>query len=316
MPRLQVISAYKKMMRDQVEVDGATEAWDKTLNEFFEENLTKEELAEAEKTAKKYEITAEDIEDITNEDVEEAAQEINDLGGEDAFPHGGPVLEDQGFSNDILVSIDNAAKEYYAKKKAMDDGTYEGISEFELINVNEELDKLNSTDEEQYLELLEVLKEMDEEDRPMYNAEKLLIYDLQFNMTNIFLSACKHNPDAPIILPQWLFQMEVYTRYADGRERNFEYTWDEADNVDMSELEKYWKGLGYDEIPTRTPQETNIIAVEPPDDDDMQMSHMQEWIKEVYDPEFDEGNALMTMILCHMSLSMMTSIPERSGKDL
>ena len=56
----------------------------------------------------------------------------------------------------------------------------------------------------------------------------------------------------------------------------------------MSELENYWRGLGYDAIPTRTERETNIITIEPPDEDEIQMSHLQEWMKEVYNPEFDQ----------------------------
>mmetsp|Transcript_6589 Transcript_6589/g.18396 ORF Transcript_6589/g.18396 Transcript_6589/m.18396 type:complete len:679 (+) Transcript_6589:93-2129(+) len=288
LPRLQALSVYKKMIRDQVEEDGITDALDKTLDEFFEENLTKEELKELEMKVKAYEINEEDIEELTEEDIEEAAIEFDGLEGEDAFPEDGPTLEAATATNEMLVSIDDAAKEYYAKKKAMEDGTYEGLSKFDALDEEEELSKLNSTDPEQYDELLYTIKEMEDDDRPMYKPEKMLIYDLQFNMTNIFLAACKHNPDAPIILPQWLYQMEVYERYAADQERNFEFTWDETESVDMSELEKYWQGLGYDEIPTKDPSETNIIDVGIPDDDEIQMSHMQEWMREVYDPEFDE----------------------------
>ena len=82
--------------------------------------------------------------------------------------------------------------------------------------------------------------------------------------------------------------MEVYDKYAEGQDRKFEYTWEEANAVDMSELENYWRGLGYDAIPTRTERETNIITIEPPDEDEIQMSHLQEWMKEVYNPEFDQ----------------------------
>ena len=288
LPRRQALSAYKKIIRDQVEEDGITDAMDKTLDEFFEENLTKEELKELEEKAKAYEISQGDIDEVTEEDIEEVAAEFDGLEGEDAFPEDGPALEAAAATNEMLVSIDDAAKEYYAKKKAIEDGTDEECSKFDALDEEEELFKLNSTDPDQYAQLLYTIKEMEEDDRPMYKPEKMLIYDLQFNMTNIFLAACKHNPDAPIILPQWLYQMEVYERYATDQERNFEFTWDETESVDMSELEKYWQGLGYDEIPTRDPSETNIIELETPDDDEIQMSHMQEWMKEVYDPEFDE----------------------------
>ena len=288
LPRRQALSAYKKILRDQVEEDGITDALDKTLDEFFEENLTKEELKELEEKAKAYEISQEDIDEVTEEDIEEAAAEFDGLEGEDAFPEDGPALEAADATNEMLVSIDDAAKEYYAKKKAIEDGTDEGCSKFDALDEEEELSKLNSTDPAQYAELLYTIKGMEEDDRPMYKPEKMLIYDLQFNMTNIFLAACKHNANAPIILPQWLYQMEVYERYATDQERNFEFTWDETESVDMSELEKYWQGLGYDEIPIRDPSETNIIELETPDDDEIQMSHMQEWMKEVYDPEFDE----------------------------
>ena len=288
LPRLQAISAMKKMVRDQVEEEGVTDAWDKTLDEFFEENLTKEELAEIEKKAKAFEVTEDEIKKLTDEDIEEAAAEFNALGGEDAFPEDGPSLEAAAATNEMLVSIDEAAKEYYAMKEAMEDGTYEGFSNFDKLDEDEELSKLNATDPEQYAELLYTIKEMEDDDRPMYKPEKMLLYDLQFNMTNIFLAACKHNPEAPIVLPQWLYQMEVYERYAADQERNFEFTWEETESVDTTELEKYWQGLGYDEIPTKNPSQTNIIELGTPDDDEIQMSHMQEWMKEVYDPEFDE----------------------------
>jgi len=288
LPRLQALSANKKMIRDQVEEDGVTDAWDKTLDQFFEENLTKEELEDIEKKAKAFEITEDEIKELTDEDIEEAAAELDGLEGEDAFPENGPSLEAAAATNEMLVSIDDAAKAYFARKKAMEDGTYEGFSPFDALDEDEELSKLNATNPEQYAELLYTIKEMEEDDRPMYKPEKMLIYDLQFNMTNIFLAACKHNPEAPIVLPQWLYQMEVYERYATDQERNFEFTWEETESVDMSELEKYWQGLGYDEIPTKAPSDTNIIELGAPDDDEIQMSHMQEWMKEVYDPEFDE----------------------------
>ena len=62
LPRRQALSAYKKILRDQVEEDGITDALDKTLDEFFEENLTKEELKELEEKAKAYEISQDSAE--------------------------------------------------------------------------------------------------------------------------------------------------------------------------------------------------------------------------------------------------------------
>lgn len=288
LPRLQAIASYKKMVRDQIDTTGMTEDWKKSLDNFFEEQLTEEQLAEAEKKAKEFEISDDDIEALSDESIDQAESEMESLQGEDTFPSDGPLLESKGFTNEMLVSIDNAAKEYFKRKESSQEETFEGKSSFDSINEEEGLAKLNVTDAEQYGELLLVLKEMKEDERPTYKAEKLLLYDLQFNMTKIFLAACKHNPEAPIILPQWLFQMEVYDKYAEGQDRKFEYTWEEANAVDMSELENYWRGLGYDAIPTRTERETNIITIEPPDEDEIQMSHLQEWMKEVYNPEFDQ----------------------------
>jgi len=288
LPGLRAAGEYKENLRSKEDEDGLSDVWRDTFEGVFEDVLTKEEIEEADARADAMSVEVEDLEGLTGDDADEAYGELDDETGEDAFPSDGPMLESRGLTNANLVEIDAAAREYFDTQRSMKDGTWEGFKPFDLIDEEAEWERLNLTDPVQFEECEEVLEEMDDDDRPIAMAEKLLLYDLNFDVANLFLAACNHNPDAPIILPQWLYQLECYSRYHDVQSRNFEIDWEEAEKADMSELLRYWTGLGYEEIPTRTSQETNMIKIEPPDFDDLQMSHMQEWMKEVYNPEFDE----------------------------
>ena len=120
-----------------------------------------------------------------------------------------------------------------------------------------------------------------------YNVTKWFIYDLDFNVTNLMLAACKHNPDAPIMFEHWLPQLQHCERYQYVRDGNFSFTWEDAEQADMEELERYYRGFGYYEIPEKAPRETGIINVGELDEDEVRMVDFAAWFDEVYNPEWD-----------------------------
>ena len=88
---------------------------------------------------------------------------------------------------------------------------------------------------------------------------------------------------------QWMPQLEVYERYADERENDFQWSWDDVEQADMEELERYYKGIGYDSIPKKGPEETGIITLDtsPMDDEEREMLALENWYDEVYNEEAD-----------------------------
>eukprot|EP00804_Cyclotella_cryptica_P014708 CCRYP_020183-RA/>CCRYP_020183-RA protein AED:0.15 eAED:0.15 QI:209/0.6/0.33/1/0.4/0.5/6/0/598 len=119
--------------------------------------------------------------------------------------------------------------------------------------------------------------------------EMWLMYDLNFNVTNLILASFKHNIEAPIIFTQWMPQLEVYERYADQRKKEFAWTWDDVEAADMDELERYYRGIGYDAIPKKEPHETGIITLDESDldDEEREMLALENWYDEVYNEESD-----------------------------
>jgi hypothetical protein len=120
-----------------------------------------------------------------------------------------------------------------------------------------------------------------------YNVTKWLVYDLDFNVTNLMLAAVQHSPKAPILFEHWLPQLQVCERYQYARDRNFSFTWDDVNVADMEELKVYYRGFGYNEIPQKAPSETGIINLEELDQDELAMADFAAWCNEVYNPEWD-----------------------------
>eukprot|EP00978_Attheya_sp_CCMP212_P017019 scaffold45119_cov49-Attheya_sp.AAC.5 len=61
---------------------------------------------------------------------------------------------------------------------------------------------------------------------------------------------------------------------------------EEAKNADEDELERYWKGFGYDEIPQHSPnQQSGVIGMDEADEEEIAMSAYENWIAEVYNEE-------------------------------
>ena len=120
-----------------------------------------------------------------------------------------------------------------------------------------------------------------------YNFTRYLLYDRDFNVTNLVLAAFKHSPDAPIVLMHWYPQLCVYERYQYVRDRDFDFTWEDVEAADMSELELYYQGMGYTDIPKKAPHETGVIKLSEMDEEEQKMAGFEAWFNEVYNPNMD-----------------------------
>ncbi|VEU36146.1 unnamed protein product [Pseudo-nitzschia multistriata] len=121
-----------------------------------------------------------------------------------------------------------------------------------------------------------------------YDVFPWLKYDMAFNVSNLILASIKHNPDAPVILQHWYPQLMVCERYQHARDVDFDFTWDDVNNADMEELERYYYGFGYEEIPKKAPAETGMIAFEDADEQEVKMAAMEKWMLDVYNSEWDK----------------------------
>ena len=120
-----------------------------------------------------------------------------------------------------------------------------------------------------------------------YNVYPWLKYDMGFNVSNLVLASVQHNPDAPVILQHWYPQLMVCERYQHARDRNFDFTWEDVENANITELEEYYMGFGYDEIPKKVQSETGMISFEETDEQETKMAMMEKWMLDVYNSEWD-----------------------------
>jgi len=120
-----------------------------------------------------------------------------------------------------------------------------------------------------------------------YNVYPWLKYDMGFNVSNLILASVRHNPDAPVILQHWYPQLMVCERYQHARDRDFDFTWDDVNTANITELEEYYFGFGYSEIPKKAPSETGMISFEDADEQEIKMASMEKWMLDVYNSEWD-----------------------------
>jgi hypothetical protein len=231
-------------------------------------------IQEAQARAKQFEVSDSDVEEI---DMEEDITKLPDLMDEPYPRHkDGEVnlLEESiGLTDDDMVSVDNAWK---LMKEKQTEPPWDKV----MVRARKGFDGLSN---ETLQEMLACLRSA----RPGYNWTDMLLYDLDFNVTNLMLAAVKHNRDAPILFQHWYPQLVSYKRYKSAQERNFDFSWDDVDNADVSELERYYKGMGYDEIPAKAPAETGIVEFDYLDEEEMKMAAFESWYKDVYNPEDD-----------------------------
>lgn len=284
----------------------------KNLDEFLDEKLAEagidaqqveEQLANIEISEAEAEIAIEEHEEKTRgmSSTEKARAFIQNLGsGPDAFPPDDDPIYKTGEDDDIvgvknedLVKLQNALEGLVGTIEGFTDGSLVRNKQA-MIRPHHELEQLDheTLDEiNMCLNASAVNANGQEYAETIKNEDPLrwLLYDLNFNVTNLMLAACKYNPEAPLLLNHWMPQLCAYSRYADVREREFSFTWDDCDNADMDEFFNYFKGLGYDEVPKFSPKESNIIEVDTDyDQEDITMSAFENWMDEVYNEENED----------------------------
>ena len=236
------------------------------------------------------------LEDFQNDDVP-----FQDMHGYDAFPastdaeNGGDLMfpPDKAYNEKDLVEMDDLLQQYRDMRAKLDNQTFFGEEHtFAYLDVERDWPLLDNETQSEMLEVMETDTTM-----ACPEPELWLMYDNNFNVTNLILASFKHNQEAPIMFTQWMPQLRVYERYADQREREFEWTWDDVEQADMEELERYYKGIGYDSIPKKDPSETGIIDWDESelDDEEREMLALENWYDEVYNEEeqnllFDDEN--------------------------
>ena len=249
-------------------------------------------------------LTENDLRDVLVEDGDGGISAIDpravaeagtfdDDRGVDAFPRSG-VDEDGenlvyptngAFTEKDLAELDDKIAAYRAARERLANQTYFGEDQvMAYMDVEKDWPLLSNQTQDEILDVIENSNTM-----ACPEPEMWLMYDLKFNVTNLILASFKHNAEAPIIFTQWMPQLEVYERYADQRAKNFEWTWDDVESADVGELEAYYRGIGYDAVPTKGEGETGIITLDtsPMDDEEREMLALENWMDEVYNEEVD-----------------------------
>lgn len=308
--RKQLQDLESKIPRNFESVESVTRTVDYIMN-----SMTDEERAELENDVDLQEVerivnennmmlTEKDLKDILIEDdggnTVIDPQAIADAGsfdddrGIDAFPSSDDDNEDgenliyppnKAFTEKDLEELDDKIQAYKAARERLENQTYFGEEHtMAYMDVEKDWPALSNETQDEILDVIENSNTM-----ACPEPEMWLMYDLNFNVTNLILASFKHNAEAPIMFTQWMPQLEVYERYADQREKNFEWSWDDVEDADMDELNRYYKGIGYDAVPKKESGDTGIITLDttPMDDEEREMMALENWMDEVYNDEMD-----------------------------
>ena len=233
-------------------------------------------IQEARTMAEQIQLTEEDVEDM---DLEKEIMKVPDLMNDDPYPRHDDdetnFLEANiGITDDDMEELDTSWKMSKAAQAAT---PWDKV----MIREQQGIDMLSN----------DTLAEMDacleEIGGSAYNVTRWLLYDLDFDVENLMLAAVQHNREAPILFQHWYPQLVTYSRYEKAQARNFDYTWEDVEKADISELERYYQGIGYDEIPSKAPAETGIVEFDYLDEEEIKMAAFETWVKDVYNPEWD-----------------------------
>jgi len=307
--RKELTELESKVPRNFESAEAVTKTVDYIIN-----GMTDEEREELEKDVDLQEVerivsennmmlTEKDLKDIMVEDDEgntmidpkaiADAGSFDDDRGLDAFPSSdveedGENLiypSDKTFTEKDLVELDDQIQAYKAARERLDNQTYFGEGHtMAYLDVEKDWPLLSNETQDEILDVIENSNTM-----ACPEPEMWLMYDNKFNVTNLILASFMHNAEAPIMFTQWMPQLEVYERYAEQRAKNFEWTWDDVEAADMDELQRYYKGIGYDAIPKKGEGETGIITLDtsPMDDEEREMLALENWMDEVYNEDLD-----------------------------
>jgi hypothetical protein len=276
--------AQKKLVEETVARRGQ-QTQDQSFDEidFMMNQMTGEQMEavenspmnqEVEKMAR--EMITIDEDDVKNMDIEKELAKTPDLMNDDPYPNEGEEnIMGTGISDNDLEQLDTAWK-----------GIQETVNKepWDKVMVKAENTDFSTMDNQTLAEMDACL---DEVGGSAYNVTRWLLYDLDFNVSNLILAATKHNRQAPVLFQHWYPQLLTYERYQHARDRDFDFTWEDVENADIGELERYYQGFGYNEIPNKAPAETGIISFEDLDEEELKMAAFDEWMTEVYNPEWD-----------------------------
>jgi hypothetical protein len=275
--------AQKKLVQETIErralvaADKDFDALEYMMNEMTDEEATVFDATplqkEVEAMAERFEVDEEAIEKLNL--LEEMAK-TPDLMDDDPWDNQGETnILGTGLSDDDLEEVDKTWKDI---SKIEGDEMWDKVS---LKNLEQNWENLsNQTITEMEQTLWEIAGSG-------YNCTRWLLYDLDFNVSNLILASIKHNKEAPVLFQHWYPQLQIYERYQYARDRNFDFNWEDVQAADISELERYYMGFGYAEIPKKAPAETGIIRLEDLDEEEIKMAGFENWHKEVYNPEWD-----------------------------
>ena len=217
-----------------------------------------------------------DDDDVKDINLEEELPKVTDFMEDDPYENEGKTnILGTGISDDDLEELDNAWKDITRKTQ---EESWDKVTAKDLATDWYALDNQTLTEMDACLE---------EIGGSAYNCTRWLLYDLDFNVTNLILAAVKHNRQAPILFQHWYPQLLTYERYQHARDRDFDFNWEDVEQADISELERYYSGFGYSEIPKKAPAETGIISLEDLDEEELRMAAFENWMIEVYNPEVD-----------------------------
>ena len=276
--------AQKKLLeedvtrREQVAADNAFDEVDYFLNQLTDEQaaaLDKHPLTRKVEAIAKDIIEVDEVE-VESMDLEKAMENTPDLMDDDPYENKGETnIFGTGVTDDDLQQLDEAWKN--VSKVTSDeiwDKVYLKAETTDWDNLpNQTLDEMEAC--------------LEEIGGSAYNVTRWLLYDLDFNVSNLILAAVKHNREAPILFQHWFPQLLTYERYQHARDRDFNFNWQDVEAADISELERYYAGFGYEEIPKKAPAETGIISLEELDEEELKMAAFESWMTSVYNPEWD-----------------------------
>ena len=229
-------------------------------------------------------LTEQDLSGISLASLNQQEAKVGDL-MDDPYPiYENPdenlLEQDVGVTNEDMLNLQEAWNITQKAVRMLDDPWDRVMAKDEMSDD----EWMSSLDNQTLQEMEDCLEEIG---GSAYNVTRWLLYDLDFNVTNLMLAAIKHNRRAPILFQHWYPQLLTYSRYQSACDRNFDFTWTDVENADVSELERYYKGMGYDEIPKKTPGETGIITLEELDEEEIRMAAFENWMTDVYNPEWD-----------------------------
>ena len=260
------------------------------------ENIDSDDIENlADGQVKKFTLSEEDIDISKMTEENKAIIAEKDDNEDEIFPPDGDWMygPNATLKQKDFIQYEEVLKKLEQAQEELNSGSTE-INNIGLID--DEYIMTNVLDEETRNEILNLDDEvpLDEDGEPdeieLHRQRKQLIYDLDFNITNVFLASFKVNPDAPVILEHWMFEMRNWTRYDYVRESGFNFTWDDVDNADTEELDKYWKGTGTDGTPKPSPRENpNIIEWDESTltFEEENLLALETWMDEVYQDDDD-----------------------------